>query len=304
MTRFIDMLESARKAENNFDEAGVCRAMKEVEKRCRSRGRLSAEAVWRLHRKEALELERETGFRPAGGWRLFCSLLVGTGILRAEDDCFVVGPTPIGDWIDDETQVRVRMMESFTRWLIPPSVAAGLFLAMGVHPLWGLRLARKLHVDGPMMEASMVGWRDEELLPDEDLAQLRKGIFCSLSVLLSGLRRLRKDRRYGLEGLGGFISEAIVFGREQIEESGQGLEVLIEDLGDPKGAVGRSMEFATRELIDGVLVPAGVMRRYDDDTFAVDSNVLGEVRVGHLGQDAQRTWFQCFLVDEPGILVA
>lgn len=298
MTCFVEMLESGREVENDFRGEGVGAAMEALQSRVRARGGMKVEGVWRLHRQEALELERSQGYRPCGGWRALCALAVGTGMLKAEENSFVLGPLPDESWIDDEEECRIRLVEAFTRWLIPPSTAAGLFLAMNVHPLWGLRLARRLHLDGPIMGTELEGWRDEELLPEESLSELRKGVFAALSVVFSGLRRLDRGRRYGLEGLYGFIGEAIAFGQAQIENSDQGLAVLIEEFGAEKGR-GRSMEFAAREIVDGVLLPSGVMRRYDDDTFGVDPELLERIRVGHLGRDAQRTWFQCFLVDRP-----
>ncbi len=302
MTQFIDMVESGGKQGNEFDVQKVARALECLERRCQERGELRCEGVWRLHRQEVRELTAEHGFRPAGGWRALCSLAVGTGVLRAEEDSFVSGSATSSKWSSD--QVRAKLLESFTRWLIPPATAAGLFLAMNVHPLWGLRLARRLHVDAPMVDGPVEGWRDEALLPDEDLRELRKGVFATLSTVLGGLRKLRKEERYSMESLVGFVGEAVKFGRQRIEAGGQGLEVLIEDAGHSKKAAARSTEFAAREFFDGVLVPAGVMRRYDDGTFGIDADVLDEVRVGGLGRDAQQSWLQTFLVEHPGELVA
>lgn len=304
MNSFVDMIESGRESDNDFDAQLVGRAVDALVKRCRDEGSLEVDGVWRLHREEARHLERQHGFRPPGGWRALCALAVGTGVLKARDDGFVIGDRSPADFGDDPDQVRCRLLESFTRWLIPPATAAGLFLAMDVHPLWGLRLARRLHVDAPILDAPVEGWRDEELLPDEDLAQLRKGIFAALSTVVSALGRLDNDHRYGLESLVGFIGQALKFGRDQIEPDGDGLDVLIDDIGNPEKARARSLEFAARELIDGVFVPAGVMRRYDDDTFAVDPAPFDAIQVGQLGKDARRTWLQCFLVEHTDELVA
>lgn len=302
MTQFIDMVESGRRQDNAFDAGQVTKALAALEERCRREGSLRCEGVWRLHRSEVRALTADEDFRPPGGWRALCSLGVGTGVLRADEDAFVPGGAHSATWDGDES--RKRLLESFTRWLIPPATAAGLFLAMNVHPLWGLRLARRLHVDAPMMDGPVEGWRDEALLPDEDLAELRKGVFATLSTVLSGLRKLRGDQRYGTESLVGFVGEAVKFGRERIDGGGEGLEVLIEDVGHSTKATARSTEFAAREFFDGVLVPSGVMRRYDDGTFGVDAGVLESVRVGGLGRDAQRSWFKTFLAEHPDTLVA
>lgn len=302
MTQFVELIESGYEADNQFLPRAVARGVAALKAQCGRREGLDAEGVWRLDRREVRRLEQDGRCRPPGGWRALCSLAVGTGVLCAEEDRFVSGPETPASWEDGD--VRRRLVESFTRWLIPPATAAGLFLAMGVHPLWGLRLARRLHSSAPMLEAPVEGWRDEKLLPDCDLDELRRGVFAALAVVVSGLRKLQPNRRYGLESLNGFVGEAMAFGRDQIDSSGEGLDVLIDDVGSPKKAVARSKEFAARELFDGVFVPAGVMRRYDDDTFAVDGPALADVQVGRLGADAQRTWLQTFLVDYSAELVA
>lgn len=304
MTNFVELIESGRKADHDFGAPKVVAALQALVERCDEQNRLDCEGVWRLHRREVVALRRNRDIRPAGSWRSLCALAVGTGAFRAEEDAFVAGDGRIDEWAGDPEKTRIKLVESFVRWLIPPATAAGLFLAMNVHPLWGLRLARRLHVDAPIVDGPVEGWRDEALLPDEALDELRKGVFAALSTILSGLRKLRRNERYCLESLRGFVAEALAFGRNNIEEIGDGLEVLIDDINDSEKATARSMEFAAGEFFDGVLVPAGVMRRFDDGTFAVDVDLLESVRVGRLGRDAQRSWFQTFLVDHPGALVA
>lgn len=304
MNSFVNLIESGRPAANDFDDDTVTRTLVALQRHCRQQGGLHAEGVWRLDRNVALQLEQTHGIRPPGGWRALCALAVGTGILKALDDQFISGDADAETVVEDPREARRMLGESFTRWLIPPATAAGLFLAMGVHPLWGLRLARRLHVDAPMLDGQIEGWRDEELLPEHDLHELRKGIFAGLSTIFSALSRLDTNCRYGIEALIGFVGDAIAFGRNQIEADGDGLEVLIDEVDHADKAVCRSIEFAADELIDGVLVPAGVMRRYDDDTFGVDATVLEHIRVGRLGADARRTWLQCFLVEFDDELVA
>lgn len=304
MTHFVDLLESGREADNDFAGERVGEALQALVEKAQTDRQLDAEGVWRLHRRVGIELLDAGASAPPGGWRALCALAVGTGVLRAKDDAFVAGPLALDDWCDDGDEVRRRLVEGYTRWLIPPATAAGLFLAMDVHPLWGLRLARRLHVDAPMIDGAMEGWRDEELLPDGDLDELRRGVFCSLSVIFSGLRKLEPHRRYCADVLQEFVGEAIEYGRERIEPSGEGLNVLIGTEEESGPARARSSEFAAGELFDGVLVPAGVMRRYDDETCGVDAQVLESVRVGHLGRDAQRDWFRRFLLDRNGEAVA
>lgn len=304
MTRFIELLESGRVESCGFDGPEVRRALEVLWWRCKEQGELKTERAWRLCRQEALALEQETGFCPRGGWRGLAGLAIGTGMMRAQEGAFLARHGELEDWIGSSPEERVLLLEGFTRWLIPPGVAAGLFLAMGVHPAWGIRLAHHLHCDGPIIETPAEGFRDSTVMPEEDLSELRKGIFAALSVIFSGLRKLEPGWCYSQEALSGFIGEAIRFGRAQIEESGLGLKVVIDDLEGSGGAQARSVDFAYRELMEGVMVPAGVMRRFDDETFAVDSTVLEGLRVGHLGRDAQRTWFQDYLADSSAVLVA
>ena len=301
MTQFIELIESGFVADHQFNSRDVRRGLQALHQRCQKKGRLEVAGVWRLHRSEVRGLEEAAQFRPPGGWRGLCSLAVGTGVLRAESEGFEPGPVSCESWSDDE--VSRRLVEAFTRWLIPPSTAAGLFLAMGIHPMWGLRLARRLHVDAPILSDFVEGWRDDDLFPEQSLDQLRRGVFAALSVVFSGLRRLQPDHRYGRGPLVEFIAEAMAFGCAQIEENPQGLAVLI-DSGDPEKTRQRSMEFAARELIDAVLIPAGVMRRFDDQTFAVDAGALKKVQVGSLGIDGQRNWLRIFLVSESAVHVA
>src|SRR5690554_473867 len=109
------------------------------------RGSLRTEGVWRLHRAEARRLEERTGYRPAGGWKHFCALAAGCGIIRARSHDFEPRATleDVATWGVDGT--RTRLLEGFTQYLVPPQAAAGFFLVLGVHPLWGLRLAHRMH---------------------------------------------------------------------------------------------------------------------------------------------------------------
>ncbi len=292
MTYFVDMLEGASEAEEAWEAPELAEALAVVWAMLEEKGKLKVEGVWRLAREEARMLSEIHGGRPPGGWRALCALAVGTGLIRAAENRFEVGKDRQVLELEGPAVSR-RLVEGMTRWLIPPGAAAGLFLTMGVHPLWGLRLARRLHTDSPMLEGPMEGWRDEELLPVESLEELRKGVFATLSVILSGLRRLRVDRVYEEDALSGFVMEAVEFGREQIDDPAQGLGVLIED---QRGARRRSSEFATDEFLDGVLVPAGVVQRGQDGSFRCRSEALQGVKVGGLAGVGQRQWFQRFLM--------
>ncbi len=300
MTYFVEMLEGATEVDESLEGPELESALVVLWQRLEARGKLDIEGVWRLCRGESKQLSEDYGGRPPGGWRALCALAVGTGLLRAGETSFESGRDRSVLQLEGRA-LRGRLVEGMTRWLIPPGAAAGLFLTMGVHPLWGLRLARRLHTDAPVLEGPLEGWRDEELLPVESLEELRKGVFATLSVIVSGLRRLKSDRSYDQEALVGFVMEAIDFGRAQIEEPGDGLGVLLHEQDEARQ---RSSEFATDELLDGVLVPAGVVWRGNDGSFRCRGTSLRGITVGALDEDGQRRWFQRFLMETPGELVA
>lgn len=298
MNSFVDLLENAYPVEVEVTDRPIGPLLDAIQRRADCQDGLQVEGIWRLHRREAQELEGALGQSPPGGWLGLTSLAVGTGILRAREDSFITGPEESPLWLKEEEECRRRLVEAFTRWLIPPSVAAALFLGLGIHPLWGLRLARRLHHDAPMMDCFSMPWRDEELMPEAALSELRKGIFAGLSVILSGLRSLHSHRRYSAEGLRHFLLEALEYGFLQIEDDFEGLSLLI---GDPEQmglSRTRGLEIAATEIIEGVFLPAGILRSQPEGGFSLRPELLETVQVGHLGRDAQQTWFQCYLVGE------
>lgn len=304
MTHFIELLETRAPLDPTHAAAAeplLTHCLDALRAHLRDDETLPTESVWRLHRATAASLSQRFGARPPGGWRNFCSLLAGTGFLTTRDEAFLPGPELLATWTEQESSITSRLLESFTRFLIPPSAAASLFLAMGVHPLWGLRLARRLHADAVFLP-SAEGWRDDHLFSDEGLSELRKAVFSSLSIIISSLRRLDPEHRYSLEALSGLMAQALRYGTLQIDEPGGAIPIVIQDL--QQGVASRTLELAARELLDAVLIPSGLVRRFDDETFLLHSPCLSSLQVGHLGPDAQRTWLQCFLVDEGQFLVA
>ena len=304
MTHFIDLLETRAPlggAAPHHAAPLLIPALDALRAHLEEHDELRTESVWRLHRATAAALSLRGAPRPPGGWRAFCSLLAGTGFLSTRDDAFLPGPELHCPWTRDEVAASRHLLESFTRFLIPPAAAASLFLSMGVHPLWGLRLARRRHDDAAFLPA-MEGWKDESLFGDEGLSELRKAVFAALSLLVASLRRLDAEHRYSLDALTGLIAQALRYGARQIEDPGGPVPIVIQDL--QHGVAARTLELAARELLDSVLIPAGLLRRLDDDTFLLFASSLEELQVGHLGADAQRTWLQCFLVDDGPFLVA
>lgn len=122
---------------------------------------LANEGAWRLKPIESRRLENELKYRPEGGWSALVALLCGTGVLRATRNGFTLGPNAFPCWTKREA--TSKLLAAFTEKLVPPSVAAGLFISINLHPAWGLKVAHKLHLPQDAQVADRGG--DEELFP-------------------------------------------------------------------------------------------------------------------------------------------
>lgn len=236
-------------------------------------GGLQTDGVWRLARSQAARLEEDHDTTtPPGGWPALASLAVGTGILKAREDAFIPGITHPDELGDDE-DTRRALLESFTRFLIPPSVAAGLFLTLDIHPLWGLRLARGIHAATDFNEEADA-WTDEELLPHTDLMHLGRTVHEVVADLSSFLT---ESRSLTVSDITAFIGELANSHSEQLADtiSGDGVAMLVEST---NGTNQRGGEFFARELVNDVLIPAGVARRIND-TLHLDTDLLASAEV-------------------------
>jgi hypothetical protein len=233
---------------------------------------LDTEGAWRLSSETCRTLTQHTGATPRGGWAALAGLCAGPFLnARARD----FEPNP-GVELPSEPQLRAMLLNSFTRNLIPPSAAAGLFLILGIHPAWGLRLAHQFTgEDAPPAK----GWSNTEVFPPENFDVLADATFGFISDLLAQLRSLDAWTRYPLDELGKLIRELAIKGHSTIERrrtANTGVPQLVSehDLSNH-----RIRDCVSSDLLDSVLIPAGAARTFEDRTFCLVPNALEGVDV-------------------------
>lgn len=250
--------------------------------------RLDIDGPWRLASHECRALERSTQTVPPGGWRGLCSLLAGTGLIRTGADAFFPTASSASIYKWDEATTRRKLTEAFTMRLVPPSTAAGLFLLVGLHPAWGLKLASISHEQVP--EISPVGSRraaqlsDPNKFPPRAIRAARQGFFATISIIIEALRTLDADRAYPIDALARVIADAAEFGRVLVQQElppqlaqPPMIPIFIDQIVGPlPGLEQRSIDFTTHDLLDNFLVPAGVVRRFDQHTFCVWPELISD----------------------------
>lgn len=268
---------------------------------------LALQGAWRLHSAECEALEARFGWRPAGGWRALAGLLAGSPVLRPEARRFVLRDADVqpGQW--REGALRCALLEALTCHLVPPTTAAGLFLVMGIHPAWGLRLAATLHEDfcrpgEARPDAPTHALWLHQTFPPVRLEAVRHAIACALTVTLETLRTLDPHHRYPIDALGELVVAAAAFARGRLRERldgtiDQGSPVLLDQLMPTEARQReRAAAFASHDLLDQVLVPAQIARRFDDDTFATLPDALDlPYRVDQLSRLERARLFAAFL---------
>jgi hypothetical protein len=270
-----------------------------------TRKSLATEGVWRLHREEVWRLEQATGYRPPSGWKKLCALAAGCGVLTARSEDFVPAARleTIEDW--GPARTRIELLEAFSQRLVPPAAAAALFLLLGIHPLWGLRLAHRVHRSGgPCSSADDI----EAQLVD----RVDEMVFGALSGIIATLRQLEPHRRYGVDALSSLVGQCCARARrEAMTDAFIGGQTVFIDDGEPRMWVSekrdaqiRAQDFTTEGLIGSVFVPAAAMTRFDDGTFCVSDHGFAGVRVGRLEEYEQNRWLTTMISGEQGNWVA
>lgn len=300
MNEYLALVEHGQPAPDVANAAGVRAALIALRDRTLSEDGLATEAAWRLAPVEARRLEDACGYRPPGGWSALAALACGCDVLQARRDQFVVSPNAPEIFAWDETTARRQLLQAFTRRLVPPSAAAGLFILVGLHPAWGLHLAHRLHLDhhGEGPAPGEPGWRDESLFPEPIFEVTRRALFGVVAAVLATLRRLDATRSYSVDALGSLVLAACRHARDEIRSGAKradagGLPVLLDAAGGVADTAYRARDFATSDLLDAVLVPSGVARRFDDASFWVAVDVLDAALVDGWDaddQDMQLSW--------------
>lgn len=254
--------------------------------------RLRTTHPWELDPAECRELDRRFGYTPPGTWSRLAGLAAGADVLHATMEGFMPVPTldefrgaPADAW-------RRRMLESFTRRLIPPAAAAALYVALEVHPVWGLRLGRQVGAFSSPTEPGPVG---------AALGKVDELVFGTIATLIATLRGLRNDRRYPIDALGDVLWAAALGARGVTHPDDQLEPVFPPTFVAPSDADERRM-LTTRmsivDIFDYVLVPAGVGRRDDAGFFRVDPAALLDVGVGSYDVPQQESWLSRLLWGE------
>lgn len=241
---------------------------------------LPMKGPWRLHPSTVSALKDYTDGTPPGGWDAFTGLVCGAEYLQADSSVF----EPMVDAEDftdlEEADFRKQLVEGFTRQMIPPKAAAGLFLMLDIHPVWGLRVARRVQREHRTL--STVEPKKLDGVNNEILERVRSLIFDVLDGIIGVLKTLEPDKTYCIEHIIDSLAEVIAERRQRyqlndIETDGESMPVRIAG----EDELNRLSDFMTSDLFDGVLVPGGAVYWLDRDEhwFGVRADALSEVEI-------------------------
>ncbi len=296
MEQYLDLVDNGRALESRIEiRPRPDRSLVALLEYADDRGPLQLEGAWRLDASVGRQLEEATGCVPAGGWRGLASLAAGCGVLSASREAFEPGRDleEVDAW--GTAEATRRLLEAFTRRLVPPTTAAGLFIMLGIHPAWGVHLAHRSHRrfgDGDGGSASeRAERRHDDLFDEETGAVIEHAVFEAVAGIVGTLRALEPGEGYPLDALSGLVDSicgAVRGGAldERPERGWPGLDPFVDLQGDERSKW-RVIDFTTADLVDAFLVPAGAAHRFNDGTFCVAPGAFDEVRVGAMGPDEQ-----------------
>jgi hypothetical protein len=280
--------ESGRPVESVKQHESILPAVEVVLRRVRQHGRLRTKAAWRLHPDEVRHLENLTGLSPSGGWSALIALLAGTDYLVAERSEFVAGE-PL-EATAGEDDMRLALVEAFTLRLIPPQTAASVFMALGIHPAWGLRLAWEVQHRGDEEEPPpALG-----VLPMVGLERVREVVSTFVFTIVETLRALESGRSYSITALTGVVEDAVLFARRAVLEEPTGDHGHIPMFLEMDTSRTRLPTILTRDLFDDVLVPSGSACDLGGQRFCVFEGVLDRVRVFDGSHEEPTTLYERF----------
>lgn len=313
MERFLELTDDGRPFEDEEVTVPCVRqSLLHLHEYATDREGLKLEGAWRLDTGVGRELRDVAGYVPAGGWRGLASLAAGCGVFEAGREEFrpAADREALADW--SSRGATRRLLEAFTRRLVPPSTAAGLFILLGVHPAWGVHAAHRSHrrfddASGVLVESSDGSPRRPELFPERVAELVDRVVFEAVAALIATLRKLERDCVYPLDALSKFV-EAVC---RRVRSRASARYGEMEDTGlppfvdlDRRSTNWRVIDFTTSDLVDAFLVPAGAAHRFNDGTFCLFPDALSEVRVGPLVPDRQDEVLAELLADDSGCRVA
>lgn len=281
-------------------------------------GMLATECAWQLAPRVSRQLEKAYPTTPPGGWARLASLAAGCGILRPRHEGFEPVMEVGQVTALDEAVLRRMLGEAFSCRLVPPASAAGLFIMLGVHPAWALWVSHDVHrrqmanlaratlgAAGMGVDAlgAAPGWRDTTIFEPHVGACVQEAIFLAIAVLVATLRNLDSTQAYSVDAFARLVRAACQFAhsaaRQRLKHAPpRGLAPFLNGDGDANDP--RARDFAAIDLLDTVLLPAGIAQRFDDGSFRVFAHALQDVRVHTMGVDEQGeklTWMLAGQVD-------
>ena len=291
---YVELIERARpdaSRARRTDPRGFVRALLA---RAHERGPLPLGGPWALDDASRRALERDGHGVPPGGWAALAGILADGALLEIRGDALhaCVAPDELDAWSDE--RLARELVGALPERLVPPTSAAGLFLMMGLHPAWGLKLANTIRD-----EHRSKALEDEGLFPPGAIDAVAHGVFGAIAAILEAIRSLDPETAYPIDGLSRIAWDACEMGRHAIAERNQAHPVdAIPVLFDATGSRLRSMrqralDFTALDLLDALLVPAGAARRFDDQTFCVfPDHVPGSIDIPTHGALGQTDWLQ------------
>jgi hypothetical protein len=211
--------------------------------------------AWKMSRDAATRIRERVQATPPGGWRALGALSCGpSAYLNAKRDAFLAGASP-RDLDLEPTLVRKTLVEQFTRYLVPPTTSAGLFIMLGIHPAWGVHIAHTLRRDDPGDGKPMFSAQTRDCV--------MFGIREALSDIVQSLRSLEPGVSYNIADLSdvvGRVMEDVRDLQQEIPYDSTGLDPYV-DAADATSGSWRASDFTRSDLLDAWLIPAGIARR-------------------------------------------
>ncbi len=290
---YVSLIERATPAPTRAERVDPRPFARALLARTAARGPLSLGGPWHLHDSDIIALERAHG-TPPGGWAGLAGVMADGPLLEIRGDALHARATPeeLDGWSD--ARFSRSLLSALPERLVPPTTAAGLFLLMGLHPAWGLKLA-----NAQRGERSGDAFEDATLFPASALEAVSHGVFGAIAALLEALRSLDAGAVYPVDGLSRITWSACALGRDTIRarttrHPEDAIPVLFDAVGARLRSAGqRALDFTAVDLLDAYLVPAGVARRFDDQTFCVfPDSIPPDTHIPTHGPLHQTGWLQ------------
>ena len=284
------LLESGRKAALPA-RASTGRALREVLAAPELHDGLFVSAPWQLSAEAALALEDRLDYAPTCGWRHLIGLAAGTGLIRAEYDLFLRNED-YEEILDARNDMELQQLlyNAFSSKLVPPQAAAALYVTLGVHPIWGLHLARARGVSmAPIGVANVDG-----------IETAAKFVFGTIAGFSTALRQCDPEMRYPTDSLVEVLMEAGDVARKMARVDGHvgGLPLTVEG---PTGTDARlTATLAVQDFFDVWLEPSGAVRRNGAGWFSTTPSVLAGGLAGDFNVEEQMEWYAAALDIEQG----